>query len=211
MKEDFSDRNGFIRKVYGILTTQLLVTTIIVGYSMQNPTFIKWQIDNVALLVTLLVLNIVAQCSLICSKTLARRVPINYLLLAVITVSESYLLSLICSEYEPESVFNAFLATLSGFIGMSFYALTTKTQIDYFGSITYGCFILFFCSLIAALFLPVPSIFLNFFIALFSLIFIAVDTAVVLDGAKYGITTDDYIKASLILYLDFIELFIRLL
>jgi len=33
----------------------------------------------------------------------------------------------------------------------------------------------------------------------------------IMNDRKYGIHYDDYIKASLIIYLDFIELFLRLL
>lgn len=145
-------KNGFIRKVYGIFTAQIIVTTLFVGYSMAVPEFVVWQLGHIGLLYTLLVLNMVAQCMLICNKPLARQVPINYFILGFITLSESYLLSIICSEYTPESVLRVFVLTSSAFIGMSFYAMTTKIDVTIFYSLTAGIVCLMFTTLIMLIF-----------------------------------------------------------
>jgi FtsH-binding integral membrane protein len=43
---------------------------------------------------------------------------------------------------------------------------------------------------------------------LFAMIFIVIDTQMIIGEGKYGVTHDDYIVGSLVLYIDFINLFI---
>ena len=42
-------------------------------------------------------------------------------------------------------------------------------------------------------------------------LYIVIDTAIILDGNKYGITNDDYVFCAMLIYLDMINLFLRLL
>ena len=140
-------------------------------------------------------------------------VPINYILLGFITFSEAYLLSMICAEYTPESVFQAFMLTTSAFVGTSIYAVTTKHDITIFYSIMWGSVFLFFGVMILMLFTSSPAIRLTYFFfgALFALFYVVIDTQMIMKNRKYGISYDDYIIGALILYLDFIQLFLEIL
>ena len=42
-------------------------------------------------------------------------------------------------------------------------------------------------------------------------IYLVIDTALILQGGKYGLTIDDYILGALILYIDIINLFLFIL
>ena len=39
---DNVDQTGFVKKVYGIFTTQILFTTVFVGFAMMNPWITAW-------------------------------------------------------------------------------------------------------------------------------------------------------------------------
>jgi FtsH-binding integral membrane protein len=51
----------------------------------------------------------------------------------------------------------------------------------------------------------------SFFGTLMALIFVIIDTQMLLNNHKYGIGKDDYIRAALIIYIDFINIFMHLL
>ena len=144
---------------------------------------------------------------------MARTVPTNFILLGIITLTESYLLSMITSQYTPESVFAVFVLTAAGFIGLSMYALHTQTDLVMYMGVVWGMSFVFLAMSIMFIFIRTPFLLmvLSAFGVMFSLIFIAVDTQMIISQRKYQVSHDDYIIGSLILYLDFIELFINLL
>ena len=76
----------------------------------------------------------------------------NYFILALITLGESYMLSMICIEYTPESVLMVFILTCASFIGMTFYAFFTKHDISIFYSITSGASVLMLAFIIILFF-----------------------------------------------------------
>jgi FtsH-binding integral membrane protein len=55
-----------------------------------------------------------------------RSFPANYSVLAVFTLCESYMVSLICGMYTPESVLLSAVATLSATLGLTYHAMTTE-------------------------------------------------------------------------------------
>lgn len=42
-------------------------------------------------------------------------------------------------------------------------------------------------------------------------IYILIDTAIIMDGGKYGISNDDYVFCAMLVYLDMVNLFLQLL
>jgi FtsH-binding integral membrane protein len=161
-----------------------------------------------------LVVSIGAELTLMCSHRISRKVPINYILLLIITLGQSYMLSMICALYEPKLVFMVFLIGSVSFFGMSLYAACASYDLTIYGSIIWG---LMSCMLtISLLFLFVRGIKILYLIysalgVIVTLVFVAVDTQMILQNKKYGVSQDDYIKGALILFIDFINLFIYLL
>ena len=123
-----SARNNFIKKVYSILGMQLLVTVSFVLFNMFNAAFAKFQAENMAIFWIVFVISLVSLIALACVPGLAAKSPINVILLSVFTLAESYLVSMICSLYTPESVLNAAIATLGATIGLTLYAIKTKSD-----------------------------------------------------------------------------------
>jgi FtsH-binding integral membrane protein len=50
--------------------------------------------------------------ALVCSRKLAKKVPINYLLLALFTLTEGFIVGLVCAATDPNIVLMAAASTL---------------------------------------------------------------------------------------------------
>lgn len=72
------------------------------------------------------------------SPRLCQNYPVNIALLSIFTLGESYLVSSICGRYTPESVLLAAISTAAATFGITFYALTTKSDFTKFSSSFYG-------------------------------------------------------------------------
>lgn len=84
-------RGGFIRKVYLILAAQLLLTLGMTLLAYFVPGYVQFQQRNIWLLIVAMVLNIGLLYTLVCFKSVARSVPINYILLGLFTATEAFL------------------------------------------------------------------------------------------------------------------------
>ena len=123
------------------------------------------------------------------------------------------MLSLICAEYTPDSVFRVFLMTSAGFCGMTAYALLSKHDVSYLWGVAAGAAVCMLTFAIILLFTR-SSVLVLVYSALgvvLALIFVAIDTQFIIKDHKYGIGMDDYIVAALLLYLDILQLFLHLL
>lgn len=87
-------RIGFIRKVYGIFSAQLLLTTAIVvtAINIDGIEKILASPQMITLFIISIVLNLVSCFTLCCFRKVARSVPANYILLAIFTLTESFML-----------------------------------------------------------------------------------------------------------------------
>ena len=88
------------------------------------------------------------------------------------------MLSMICTEYTPESVFMVFLLTCASFIGMTFYAFFTKHDISIFYSVASGAGALMLTFSIILFFTRTPVLLMIYSClgVLFGLVYVAIDT-----------------------------------
>lgn len=84
-------RQNFVKKVYGILCTQLVLTSIFVMIAALNDEVNMFLRKNLVLLIVSLVVSLITIYSLFCYKQVARTVPWNYVLLLIFTLAESYM------------------------------------------------------------------------------------------------------------------------
>lgn len=215
---DFMMRRGFIIKTYGILIAQLAFTFGLVCLSLFDTVrkFFIWGINpetHYILLLASIVIIIVVAIMLSCSRTLARTVPVNYILLSLFTVSMTYYLMLICAWYTPESVLFALALTIAATVGLTVYAWKTKTDFTYCGFFLFSfCFILFFTGLFCLCFMSyyMLLVYEALGVCLFSL-YLIYDTQLVVGQMGQKFSIDDYVLAALNLYIDIIQLFLKLL
>ena len=107
--EDPSVRLGFIRKVYGILSVQFLLTSLMVFFA-SAPTMWPDSFDfaqgyiqllrNPGMMAMCFGLLIISICALVCFGC-DRTVPINYVLLFSFTFAEGWLVSVLCTKSNP--------------------------------------------------------------------------------------------------------------
>lgn len=211
-------RVGFVRKVYGILCAQLLVTIIIAAPLSQARTFVK---SNVWLLFLSIAMTTASACVMACCRDFCRKFPHNYIFLFTFTVFEGILLGFATAAFTWQSVMLAVGLTVAIFVGMTVYAWNTSTDFTGWGPYLFG----FLCGLCAFGFaLAIMSwcgvvihwmyMLYDFLGVLLCTFFIIFDTQMILGqwgGHSNQFSIDDYVFASLNLYLDVVRLFLHLL
>ncbi|XP_014788210.1 protein lifeguard 4 [Octopus bimaculoides] len=199
-------RMGFLRKVYGILTAQLLVTTLTAAFFiLHEPTKLFVQKNQWMLLIALF-----ATFGVMMVLTLKRReTPTNYILLFVFTALEAYTVGVIVTFYHVSLVLEAFALTCAVTFGLSIYTLQSKRDFSKLGA---GLFSVLWIIILAGLLqIFFQSEMLDKLLAIggaivFSL-FIVFDTHMMM----HKLSAEEYIVASINLYLDIINLFLYIL
>lgn len=125
-------RAGFIRKVFGILSVQLLVTFAIVCIF----SFVDGIRDGVrqrpGVLWAALAISVTCLIALSCCPGVAKTYPGNYICLGIFTLAEAYLLGAIGASYAPESVAWAVGATLVLCLALAVFAWQTRIDFTLF-------------------------------------------------------------------------------
>lgn len=212
---DKSIRAGFIRRVYSILSIQLLVTLGFVMLFVLNRDVQLYAHRNPQLLIIPMIGTLVLVCVMACSESARRSSPTNIILLGLFTFFESILVGFISSTYQPKLVLMAVGLTAAIVIGLTLFAFQTKYDFTTCGGFLCIVLILFTVgSLIGALFFR--NDLGNFIIACFGAaifsMYIVYDTQMMMGGEKsYSLSPEEYIFAALNLYMDIIQLFIYLL
>ena len=220
MKEEKEDdiniekqlRKGFIRKVYGTIFFQLLITTAVVYYVMINESLQKFMQENTYLLFVLLVFEIGILILIICTK-LSQKVPINHILLILFTIIEAIMVSFTTIYYEPISVLACAGVTMIVVFGLTMYACFTKRDLTMMGGFLVSIsLILLFLGIIGLFFRSYfYQMFLDCMGVLLMSLYLIYDTQLVIGEKKLFIKMDLYILAALTIYLDIITLFLRIL
>lgn len=212
-------RNGFVRKVYGILTAQLLLTAgVAIPFQFVD---MQWLQQNQWILIVAVVVTITTICAMACCQDVARRFPTNYILLFVFTLFEGVMVGFLSACYTWQSVLLAAGVTVGVFLLLTLYAWNTTA--DFTGAGPYlfaalACFGLFglVISIMAVCGVNVQAAMMVYDLigVLIFTFYIVFDTQMILGAAgghKYQFELDDYVFAALNLYLDVINLFIYIL
>lgn len=211
MDPEMSMRLGFIRKVYGILSMQLILTTFMCFLSITSQSYAKFQNTHPALLWVALIGSIIVILAICCIPGMSRTVPTNYILLLLFTIFEGYIVSAACSMTNPRIVLMAAAMTCAITIALTVYAWTTKSDFTVCGSML---FLASCCLLILGIF----AMFFKFMhvvvatmgIFLYS-IYIIYDTQLLIGNKENALDIEDYIFGALMLYLDVINMFLYIL
>lgn len=208
-----SSRMGFIRKVYCILTAQLVLTAAFCVAIFASDGFRLWLFQNPWVLIVSSVLSIVLMYALGCYKQIARSVPLNYVLLTVFTVCEALMVASICARYDPATVMIAAALTAAAVVGLTIYAFKTNTDFTILGGVLFAAVLVLLVASIISIF--VHNRWLQLAIAVFGAIvfsiYIIFDTQLIIGKQGYALSIDDYVWAAMMLYIDIVQLFIYIL
>ena len=211
-----SKRLSFIRKVYSILSFQLLFTTLACVLCMKNSTikdYLHGENGEVLIFISIL-LSVVTLIILFCCN-FHRKYPQNIVCLSIFTMCMSISLGSITSYYDTYSVILAGGACALITLTLTIYSVLTKKDFTVFGG-TLLCFI------VILLFMGIMSVFIKNDVyqlvysglgALVFSVYIIYDTQLIVGGRnrKFQLEPEDYVLGALSLYLDIINLFIYLL
>ncbi|KAK1963634.1 UPF0005-domain-containing protein [Colletotrichum eremochloae] len=200
-------RNQFIRKVYAILTVQLLATGAISTVSFFNDGYKAWIQDHPGLVFASL---IGAMVMMLLTFWKRKSYPANLIFLSAFTLMEAYSISVIISFYRASLVLNAVFLTAGIFIFLTAFACQTKydftSWIPYLGGALWALVIFSFMYM----FFPASSTGELVYGGIAALIFsayILVDTQLIMRHHH----VEEEIAASISLYLDIINLFLAIL
>ena len=210
---DIQIRLGFIRKVFGILSFQLIITSLMTYCAMAFQSFKDFIFQDKTILILSFAALIIIMFVLCCCQGIMRQVPLNYIIMLIFTLSMSYLVAGTCALADPKIVFMAALMTCVMVISLTIYAIYTSTDFTMQGG-------LFFIVMAASLLFCIFGIFIRVKIILviiclcgviiFSL-YLIYDIQLIIGNRKDMILVDDYMFAALNIYLDIINIFLYLL
>ncbi|KAH9514307.1 Transmembrane BAX inhibitor motif-containing protein 4 [Bulinus truncatus] len=199
-------RMGFMRKVYGILCVQLMVTTLMSAIFMMSETLQSFVQTNH----WMLTISIFATFGVLFALMWKRHeTPTNYILLGIFTLLESYSVGVVVTFYKVPSVIEAFLLTIGLTVGLTIYTLQSKKDFTSWHAPAVMCLNALILSALLQLFFPIPMFHLGISLAGAALfcVFVVVDTHLLM--AK--LSPEEYIMAAISLYLDILNLFLYIL
>ncbi|KAG0452571.1 hypothetical protein HPP92_025235 [Vanilla planifolia] len=203
-------RWGFVRKVYGILAAQIVLTTAVSAATVLYAPINNLLSGSVGLALVLAFLPLLLMCPLYHYQ---QKHPLNLVFLGLFTISLSLSVGVACANTQGRIVLEALILT-SGVVlsltGYTFWASRNGKDFSYLGPILFaGLTILLLTSFIQMLF-PLGSASVAIFGGLGALVFSAFlvyDT----DNLIKRYTYDEHIWASVVLYLDILNLFLTIL
>lgn len=216
---DFADvgsRKGFITKVYSLFSAQIAFTVLVTAFIMNNhnlAAFLQQNAKAVSLLSFLGSMGILLpMCSI---PRLRYEAPINFLLLAAFTFLQSVVVGTVSSMFESSMVCLAGMHTLTSFLAISLFAISTKYDLTTLGSMLLAASTSLLIGGIANIIFNIPVLnnIMAAFGAILSVGYIAHNTQKIIGGKhhKYSFGAKEYILAALTIYLDAVVLFLRIL
>uniref|UniRef100_A0A3P8XK54 Transmembrane BAX inhibitor motif containing 1a n=2 Tax=Esox lucius TaxID=8010 RepID=A0A3P8XK54_ESOLU len=210
-------RHTFIRKVYMILASQLLVTVAIVAIFTFVDSVKVFVQKNPAIYYSSFGVYIVTTIVLICCKGPRRKFPWNIILLAIFTLAMSFMTGTISSFYNTKAVFLALGITVIVCVITTAFCFQTKVDLT---SCT-GLFcvlgiVVMVAGIITAIVLSVKYIpWLHMVYAAVGAVvytlFLAYHTQLLIGKGKNSISPEEYVFAALSIYIDVVQLFLCLL
>jgi len=209
-----SIRLGFIRKVYSILSVQLIVTMAIIGiFTIESVQ--RFTAANSWLWILALVIMVVSLITLACCDSVRRKTPHNFIFLGLFTLAEGFMLGTITARYEVNEVMMAVGVCAAITLGLTVFAFQTKIDFTAMGGCLLAVLICFLIFGLIAAFFPASRtlnlVYASIGCIIFSL-YIVYDTQLMVGGShKYSLSPEEYVFASLNLYLDIVNLFMYIL
>jgi len=238
---DTATRNGFVRKVYGLLGMQLVATVMISGFVVRHghELMVKSPATVMTLMTGSLFMSLAVSGVFACCPGTMRRSPGNYGLMAVFTLAEGILVGFTCVRYTMGSVILCAGLTAMVVLGLTMYAMQSKRDFTGAGPYLFSALLVLcggglilslmaeslerhaqFPSLIATASLGfvgtaafgILQVLYAIGSALLFSFFIVYDTQLILGGGhQTEFSVDDYALAAVSLYLDVLQLFLAIL
>jgi len=203
-------RWGFVRKVYGILCAQVVLTTVVSAATVLYRPMNDLLTDSSGLALVLAILPLVLLLPL---HHYQQKHPLNFVFLGLFTVCLSLSVGVACANTEGRIVLEALILT-SGVVlsltGYTFWASKKGKDFSYLGPVLFAGLVVLLLTSFIQIFFPLGPTSVAVFGGLGALLFSAFlvyDTNNLIKRYTY----DEYIWASVVLYLDILNLFLAIL
>ncbi|XP_039999123.1 protein lifeguard 1 [Xiphias gladius] len=211
--DDETVRRGFVRKVFSILTLQLLFTFgVVCVFTLSSVVKKAVQINLWAYISSFIVFAVVASTLSFC-KSFSRRHPWNIVGLVVVTLSLSYMVGAIASFHKTNAVLVTMGVTLA--VSLAIIAFSAQTRYDF--TIFYGILLVlavdlimfgFFCTFYYSYIADIAYGCLG---ALLYSLFLMIDCQLMMGMMSFRLDPEEYVNAALLIYLDIVIIFLYLL
>ncbi|KAF7804725.1 BI1-like protein [Senna tora] len=206
-------RWSFIRKVYSIITFQLLATIAVasvVVFVRPIAHFFVASGAGLALYIVLIITPFIVLCPLYYYH---QKHPLNYLLLAIFTITLAFAVGLTCAFTSGKVILESVILTTVVVVSLTlytFWAAKRGHDFNFLGPFLFGAVLVLMVFALIQILFPLGKISVMIYGCLASIIFcgyIIYDTDNLIKRYSY----DEYIWAAVSLYLDVINLFLSLL
>lgn len=211
-------RNDFIRKVYSLLTVQLLVTTVIAApfTLMDESVILPWMVRNMWVMWLSTGVSFMVMITFACNPDLMQQVPINYFLLGLFTITEGLCIGFVSALYTTQSVVLAFGIVTVVTLALTVFAVMTDIDLtkSAFPYLLAGTVVLIVAGLVLMVFPSETGLVIYSAVgALLFSVYLVFDTQMIIGGKHRTnqFSVDDYVPATIALYLDIVQLFLYFL
>ncbi|XP_028804253.1 protein LIFEGUARD 4 [Neltuma alba] len=206
-------RWAFIRKVYFIITLQMLATIAVASVVVFVHPIAHFFVSSgagLALYIVLIITPFIVICPL---YYYYQKHPVNYLLLGIFTISLAFVVGLTCAFTSGKVILESVILTTVVVVSLTlytFWAARRGHDFNFLGPFLFGAVLVLIVFAMIQLLFPLGKITVMIYGCLASIIFcgyIIYDTDNLIKRFSY----DEYIWAAVSLYLDVINLFLALL
>ena len=206
---DPETRRSFIRKVYTILTVQLLLTGTVSAFMIMHAPTQAYVLGHGWPVSLSIIASVVIIVALMCMKD---KEPYNMYLLCAFTLVEAFLVGTVntayCASGQRGIVLEAVFLTGAIFVGLTVFTFKSKVEFSFLGAFLYmGLGALVVWGFLAMIF----GVQMGYVYALLGCIlfsgYILFDTWLIMDK----LSPHEHVLAAIMLYLDIINLFLYLL
>ncbi|CAJ1062095.1 glutamate receptor%2C ionotropic, N-methyl D-aspartate-associated protein 1b (glutamate binding) [Xyrichtys novacula] len=208
-----SIRRAFIRKVFLVLTAQLMVTFAFVAvFTFVEPVKVFVQVHVWTYFVSYAVF-FVAVCVISCCGSVRRQHPWNLVALSILTLAMSYMVGMIASFHDTDSVIMAVGITAVVCFTVVIFSMQTKYDFTSCHGVLFVCLIVLILFGILCIFIRNRILHIVYagLGALLFTCFLAVDTQLLLGNKELALSPEEYVFAALNLYMDIINIFLYIL
>jgi len=211
--EKNANRNIFLRKVYALLTLQLLTAIFFVYASTSCPQFQQGLLNNWPAFLAQFVLLIVLLLAVFSSRNAFRKSPYDVIAYIIFSQSLIYCLAYVAALSGNQVVL--MMVTLAALLtfSLTIYALTAKKDLSYLGGTIYvfGSGLFGYEMFLIASDLAIPTM---VYVVLLNIVFgfyLIYDTQFIITGETPNKETENSFVGAIAVYMDMILIFIRLI
>ncbi|KAK6737999.1 hypothetical protein RB195_020221 [Necator americanus] len=151
------------------------------------------------------------ECGLINSRVRAAYHEVD------VTVASGFMLAVLCSRVPPQTVLLALSTTtlscvaIIGFASQTKYDITSHMFVVFAGTVAVFIFGLILAIMSFFIYIKALHVIFSAVVCVLFMVWLAIDTQMIVGGKRYEISPEDYIFAALMLFIDIYQIFITML